>query len=73
MPDRIELEKLSEELSFRIRLQISLRRNAVLIGERSGNPERYSQYIKMRETEIGDILGTKGDLVILYRGNQIYP
>ena len=67
------LEDLDPDLAFKIRLQISLRKNALAIGESSDSPEKFLAYVSEREKSIASLLNSSGKPVIHFQGQQIYP
>ncbi|MCL4332723.1 MAG: hypothetical protein M1162_04310 [Candidatus Thermoplasmatota archaeon] len=73
MSDRYVLENLDPDLAFKIRLQISLRKNALAIGESSNSPGKFLTYISEREKSIASLLNSSGKPVIHFHGQQIYP
>lgn len=69
----VELDALDPELRFRIRLEISLRKNAIAIGKLNGDVERYQYYIREREERIRKLLSLPSDPIITLSGKKIYP
>lgn len=67
------LEDLDPDLAFKIRLQISLRKNALAIGESSDSPGKFLAYVSEREKSISSLLNSSGKPSIFFQGQQIYP
>lgn len=68
-----DIKSFTEREQFELRLQISLRSNAVNIQKNSKHPERFEEYIRERDQKIKRLLGTTSTFVIKDDNNQIYP
>ncbi|MCL4335428.1 MAG: hypothetical protein M1402_04955 [Candidatus Thermoplasmatota archaeon] len=69
----VKIESLDPELRFKVRLEISLRKNAIAISNLNNDLERYRYYINEREERIRKLLSLTTDPVITLEGKQIYP
>lgn len=69
----IEIGKLNPELQFQIRVQISLRSNALNIMKHYSKKEAFEKYIRDREEKIKLLLGTDEISKITLNGHAIYP
>ncbi len=66
----VRVEDLPEDISFKLRLEIYLRINAIRVSKLSENREKFSEYIKERERIIKEIVGEKS---VSEKGKIIYP
>ncbi len=66
----VRVEDLPEDISFKLRLEIYLRINAIRVSKLSENSEKFSEYIKERERIIKEIVGEKS---VSEKGKIIYP
>lgn len=69
----IEIGKLDPDLQFQIRVQISLRSNALNIMKHYEKKEPFERYIKEREEKIMVLLGTDKISRITLNGQHLYP
>ncbi len=66
----VRVEDLQEDISFKLRLEIYLRINAIRVSKLSENGEKFSEYIKERERIIREIVGERS---VSEKGKIIYP
>lgn len=71
MEDVLEVETLESEFSYKLRLEIYLRNNALKVKSLSKNPEKFDNYIAERERIIRSMVGEGRR--ISDRGRIIYP
>lgn len=70
---KIMLRDLSERLQFDVRLQISLRSNAINIMEHYEAKQKFLDYISEREEKIMVLLNVTERPVIMDGDSQIFP
>lgn len=68
-----DINNLNERLKFEVKLQLSLRKNAMNVQEQSKYPDRYIEYIKEREQKLRKLLGTTAEFSIVDGKNHLYP
>lgn len=68
-----DINNFNERLKFEIKLQISLRKNAINVQGQSQYPDRFIEYIKEREERLRKLVGTTADFAIVDGEKQIYP
>lgn len=73
MTESIEIESLNLELQFQIRVQVSLRLNALNIMTHYDDKERFEKYVREREEKIKMLLGTDKSVILTYNGVHLYP
>lgn len=73
MVKTIRLSDFDDRKKFEIKLQVSLRSNAIKIKAQSKHPERFDEYILQREAKIRELTGANGEMEILDRETRIYP
>jgi len=73
MAKTVSLSDYDERRRFEIRLQVSLRSNAIKIKAQSKHPERFDEYILQRDQKIMELIGSEGQLEIFENGIKIYP
>ncbi len=73
MPKKIQLNELPERLQFDLKLQISLRNNAINIGKHYEDKSRFQNYIDEREEKIRILLNETENPVIYDGSDQLYP
>ena len=73
LPKRIELSQLPERMRFDIKLQISLRKNAINIMGHYEDKEKFRQYIREREEKIRILLNCSEDMTITENGESLFP
>ncbi|OWP57023.1 MAG: hypothetical protein B2I17_02305 [Thermoplasmatales archaeon B_DKE] len=73
MAKTVSLSDYDERRRFEIRLQVSLRSNAIKIKAQSKHPERFDEYILQRDQKIRELIGSEGQLEIFENGIKIYP
>lgn len=66
----VKVESLPEDESFKLRLEIYLRINAIRVQKLSENKEKFNPYIKERERIIEEMIG---DCMVSENGKIIYP
>ncbi|MGP6207766.1 hypothetical protein ACNF42_07060 [Cuniculiplasma sp. SKW3] len=66
----VKVESLPEDESFKLRLEIYLRINALRVQKLSENKEKFNSYIKERERIIEEMIG---DSMVSENGKIIYP
>jgi hypothetical protein len=69
----IELSGLSERMQFDIKLQISLRNNALNIMDHYEDKSKFQTYIQNREEKIRILLNCQENPIITENGNKIFP
>jgi len=73
MAKTVSLSDYDERRRFEIRLQVSLRSNAIKIKAQSKHPERFDEYILQRDQKIRELIGSEGQFEIFENGIKIYP
>jgi hypothetical protein len=73
MVKTIQLSGFDERKKFEIKLQVSLRSNALKIKAQSKHPERFDEYISQRESRLRELVGTAGEMEIFDGEKKIYP
>ncbi|MEM0155798.1 MAG: hypothetical protein QW597_04255 [Thermoplasmataceae archaeon] len=73
MVKTINLTIFEERKKFEIKLQASLRSNALKIKAQSKHPERFDEYISQRDSKIRELVGTAGEIEIFDGEKKIYP
>ncbi len=73
LPKKIQLKDLPERLRFDVRLQISLRSNAINIRSHYEEQSRFQNYINDREEKIRILLNVTENPEIFDGDNQLYP
>ncbi len=73
MTSTYELNQMDSDLAFKIRLQVSLLKNATEISKFTGETEKFREYINVRKGELSDLLNNPTDPVITLNGKRIYP
>ena len=73
LPRKIQLKDLPERLQFDLRLQISLRNNAISIRIHYEDQSRFQNYIDEREEKIRILLNETENPVIYDGSDKLYP
>lgn len=73
LSEKIQLKDLPERLQFDLRLQISLRSNAINIKKHYEEQSGFQNYIDEREEKIRILLNTTENPVIFDGDDQLYP
>jgi len=73
MVKTVNLSDFDERKKFEIKLQISLRSNAIKIKSQSRHPERFDEYIIQRDQKILELVNSSGQVEIFDNGIKIYP
>ena len=70
MTHSINVEDMTCDRAFKLRVEIYLRLNAIRIREHYENPDRFNDYIRERERIIRELIG---DAEVKESGKKIYP
>ncbi len=70
---RVNLKELPERLQFDLRLQVSLRSNAINIMKHYEAKEKFQEYIQEREEKIRILLNLTENPLIFDGESQIFP
>ncbi len=73
MTKEIELSQLPERMRFDVKLQISLRKNAINIMEHYEDKEKFNIYIQEREEKIRILLNCSENPIITDNGLKLFP
>ena len=68
-----DINSFHERLKVEVKLQISLRKNAMNIQEQSQHPERFIEYIKEREAKLRKLIDTTSEFTIVDGEEHLYP
>ena len=67
-----DINNLNERLKFEVKLQLSLRKNAMNVQEQSKYPDRYMDHIYEREQTLSQLLGPIQELSQEDGNNHLY-
>jgi hypothetical protein len=73
LTDTIEIANLDRELQFQIRVQVSLRLNALNIMTHYDRKEKFEKYVMDREEKIKMLLGTNKPVILTFNGVRLFP
>lgn len=73
LANRYQLKDLTERQQFDVRLQISLRANALNIMTHYDDKGKFVNYIKDREQKLRNLLGCEENPIIFDGDSQIFP
>ena len=73
LAEKINLKELPERLQFDLRLQVSLRSNAINIMKYYEEKEKFQEYISQREEKIRILMNLDENPIIMDGQDQIFP
>ena len=73
LAEKINLKELPERLQFDLRLQVSLRSNAINIMKYYEEKEKFQEYISQREEKMRILMNLDENPIIMDGQDQIFP